>query len=204
MEAKKTSKFKMAFNYVSKTISYTILSILIFIGLFLIFYIISGKIAQSKGQTPPLGLFTIISPSMTDAINVYDVVFTKKVDTNTLVSGDVITFYSTNPFYQGTPITHRIVDVINVPDTGKMFVTKGDANLEPDKERVYPVNVVGKVLFKIPQLGRLQFFLASKSGWLIAILIPSLAILAYDIFKVFRLILLKGKLVELRNKNDNI
>ena len=161
--------------------------------------------AQSKGENPPMGLFTIISPSMTGAIDVYDVVFTYKIDTNDLKVGDVITFYSTNSFYQGTPITHRIVDIVNVPETGIMFVTKGDANLEADKERVYPNNVVGKVMFKIPQLGRLQFFLASKGGWLIAILIPSLGIIAYDIFKVIKLILLRDKLKNINsNQNTNI
>ena len=204
MKKNKNSKYKKILNYLSRVFSYTILGFLLFVGMFLVIYIITGKISSSKGENPMMELFTIISPSMTDTINVYDVVFTKKVDTEELEIGDIITFYSTNPYFKGTPITHRIVDIVEVPDTGKMFVTKGDANQKADVEKIYPANVLGKVLFKLPQLGRVQFFLASKGGWLVAILLPALAIIAYDIYKVFKLIVLKSKMVELRNKNGNI
>ena len=91
-----------------------------------------------------------------------------------LKEGDIITFYSTNSFFGGTPITHRIIEVVNVPNSGKMFRVKGDANPKADEEKVIPSNVVGKVMFKIPQLGRVQFFLASKGGWIIAIMIPNI------------------------------
>ena len=200
----KNAKLRKILNYLSRVFSYTILGFLLFVGMFLVIYIITGKISHSKGENPMMGLFTIISPSMTDTINVYDVVFTKKVDPDDLEIGDVITFYSTNNYFKGTPITHRLVDIVEVPGTGKMFVTKGDANKKADAEKVYPENVLGKVIFKIPQLGRVQFFLASKGGWLVAILIPALAIISYDIYKVFKLIVLKSKMIELRKKNGNI
>ena len=127
-----------------------------------------------------------------------------RVDTDKLKKGDVITFYSTNSFFGGTPITHRIVEVIDVPETGRMFRVQGDANPKPDEEKVLPSNVVGKVLFKIPQLGRVQFFLASKGGWIIAIMIPALVIISYDIYKIFRLVLLKSKLLSIENEHGNI
>ena len=83
-------------------------------------------------------------------------------------------------------------------------MVQGDANAKADDEKVKPSNVVGKVYFKIPQLGRIQFFLASKSGWLVAILIPALAIISYDVYKIFRLFLLKSKLLSLENQHGNI
>ena len=100
---------------------------------------------------------------------------------------------------KGMIITHRIVDKY-VTNEGVQFKTKGDANVEADSSLVYEENVIGKVLFKIPQLGRVQFFLASKSGWFIAILIPALAVIAYDIFKLFRLLILKK---QLKNKDED-
>ena len=121
-----------------------------------------------------------------------------------LKEGDIITFYSTNSFFGGTPITHRIIEVVNVPNSGKMFRVKGDANPKADEEKVIPSNVVGKVMFKIPQLGRVQFFLASKGGWIIAIMIPALVIISYDIYKIFRLFLLKSKLLSMENEHGNI
>lgn len=204
MEEDKKIKRKKLFKMIYKIISYTIICILMAIAAFLIFYVISGKIAQKQGKKPLFGLYTIISPSMTGTLNVYDVAFTMRVDTDKLKEGDIITFYSTNSFFGGTPITHRIIEVVNVPNSGKMFRVKGDANPKADEEKVIPSNVVGKVMFKIPQLGRVQFFLASKGGWIIAIMIPTLVIISYDIYKIFRLILLKSKLLSMENEHGNI
>ena len=204
MEEDKKIKRKKVFKMIYKIISYTIICILMTIAAFLIFYVISGKIAQKQGKKPLFGLYTIISPSMTGTLNVYDVAFTMRVDTDKLKEGDIITFYSTNSFFGGTPITHRIIEVVNVPNSGKMFRVKGDANPKADEEKVIPSNVVGKVMFKIPQLGRVQFFLASKGGWIIAIMIPALVIISYDIYKIFRLILLKSKLLSMENEHGNI
>lgn len=204
MEEDKTIKRKKIFKMIYKVISYTIICILMLIAAFLIFYVISGKIAQKQGKKPLFGLYTIISPSMTGTLNVYDVAFTMKVDTDKLKEGDIITFYSTNSFFGGTPITHRIIEIVDVPETGKMFRVKGDANPKADEEKVIPSNVIGKVMFKIPQLGRVQFFLASKGGWIIAIMIPALVIISYDIYKIFRLVLLKSKLLSMENEHGNI
>ena len=204
MEEDKKIKRKKVFKMIYKIISYTIICILMAIAAFLIFYVISGKIAQKQGKKPLFGLYTIISPSMTGTLNVYDVAFTMRVDTDKLKESDIITFYSTNSFFGGTPITHRIIEVVNVPNSGKMFRVKGDANPKADEEKVIPSNVVGKVMFKIPQLGRVQFFLASKGGWIIAIMIPALVIISYDIYKIFRLFLLKSKLLSMENEHGNI
>ena len=204
MEEDKKIKRKKVFKMIYKIISYTIICILMALAAFLIFYVISGKIAQKQGKKPLFGLYTIISPSMTGTLNVYDVAFTMRVDTDKLKEGDIITFYSTNSFFGGTPITHRIIEVVNVPNSGKMFRVKGDANPKADEEKVIPSNVVGKVMFKIPQLGRVQFFLASKGGWIIAIMIPALVIISYDIYKIFRLFLLKSKLLSMENEHGNI
>jgi signal peptidase len=193
MEEDKTIKAKKKLKMISKIFSYTLIILLMLVALFFIIYVISGKLAEKKGENPPFGLYTIISPSMTPNIDVYDVVFVKKTNLDSLKVDDVITFYSTNAFFGNTPITHRIVEILDVPETGTMFRVKGDANEEADEEKVLPSNVIGKVLFRIPQLGKVQFFLASKTGWLIAILIPAIVILVYDVYKLIKLITAKNK-----------
>ena len=193
MEEDKVVRRKKLFKSIYKIVSYTVLIVLMIIAAFFIVYAVSVKIAEKREETAPFGLYTIISPSMTPNIKVYDVVFVKKVDTSDLKVDDVITFYSTNSFFGGTPITHRIVEILDVPQNGTMYRVKGDANEDADQEKVLPTNVVGKVVFKIPQLGKLQFFLASKKGWLFAIIIPAVIILVYDIFKLFNLISVKNK-----------
>lgn len=197
MEEDKVIRRKRIIRMSYKVFSYSFIVLLMIISSFLIFYVLCGKIAEKRGENPPFGLYTIISPSMTPNIEVYDVVFVKKIDADSLKENDIITFYSTNSYFGGTPITHRIVEILEIPDRGKMYRVKGDANESADDEKVYPSNVIGKVLFKIPKLGKLQFMLTSKSGWLIAILIPALMIVAYDIYKLIKLIKLKNKLMHL-------
>jgi len=175
--------------------------ILMIIASFFILYVVCGKIAEKRGENPPFGLYTIISPSMTPNIKVYDVVFVKKTDTKKLKVNDIITFYSTNKYFGNTPITHRIIDIVEVPDRGIVYQVKGDANEKADNEKVYPNNVLGKVIFKIPQLGKLQFYLASKSGWFIALLIPAIFIIVYDIYKVISLIKLKNTMQKYNSNN---
>ena len=192
MEEDKTIKRKKIIKNISRILSYTFIVILMFIASFFILYVACGKIAEKRGENPPFGLYTIISPSMMPNIKVYDVVFVKKTDTKNLKVNDVITFYSTNKYFGNTPITHRIVDIIDVPDRGIVYQVKGDANQKADAERVSPNNVLGKVVFKIPQLGKIQFYLASKSGWFIALLIPTIFILVYDVYKIVSLIKIKN------------
>lgn len=201
----KNSKGYKLFNFITKIISWCIMAILCVIGLFLVVYLCVNKIAQAKGESTPLGLYTIISPSMTPNIDVYDVVFVMKKDPNEIQVGDVVSYYSTNSFFGTTPITHRIVEKYINPNDGKpIFRTKGDANPVMDDEVILSENIIGTVRFVIPALGRIQFFLASKGGWFIAILIPALGIIIYDIIKLFKLIRIKKKMsyVEEITKDD--
>lgn len=201
-EKVKNNKVLQFINKILKIISWIVLILLLILAGFLIYYVMMAKKAEKAGADykPPMALYTIISPSMVPNINVYDVVFNVKVDDpNDLEVGDIITFVSSDSYMKGMIITHRIVEKY-VTNEGVQFKTKGDANVEADSSLVLEENVIGKVLFKIPQLGRVQFFLSSKSGWFIAILIPALAVIAYDIFKLFRLLVLKK---QLKNKDNN-
>ena len=194
MEEDKVIKRKKTIKLMYKVVSYSFIGLLVIVALFFVTYIATVKLSKQKGETPPFGLYTVISPSMTPNINVYDVVFVEKEKQENLKVDDVITFYSTNAFFGNTPITHRIVEILDVPNTGIMYRVKGDANESADYEKVIPSNVIGKVIFKIPKLGKVQFFLASKKGWLLAIIIPAVIILVYDIIKLIKLIKVKSKL----------
>ena len=180
---------------VTKILSWIVLSFLILLAGLLIYNIVSSKLYEIRGQKyePELALYTIISPSMEPNINVYDVVVTKKVkDFNSIKEGDVITFVSTSTLGEGLTVTHRVIEVVKTEDDIK-FRTQGDNNPVADSSLASSKNVMGKVLFKIPWIGHVQFFLQSKGGWLFALLIPAMAIVIYDIFKVLRLSNIKQK-----------
>ncbi len=201
MEEEKSIKIRKTIKKVTNIISYAFITILMIIAAFLILYVICGQIAKKRNENPPFALYTIISPSMEPNIKVFDVVFVKKTNVKKLKEGDIITFYSTNTFFGNTPITHRIVEILQLPDVEIAFRVKGDANSVPDEEKVIPSNIIGKVMFKVPKLGKMQYYLASKKGWIIAILVPSLLILGYDVFKIIRLLLLKRKLNSYNTEN---
>lgn len=204
-EKLKENKVLNIITKILKIISWAILIMLIILAMFLIYYVLMAKKAEKAGTEykPPIALYTIISPSMVPNINVYDVVFNVKVDDySKLEKGDIITFVSSDSYMKGMIITHRIVEK-HATNDGYQFKTKGDANVEADSALVEEDNIIGKVLFKIPQLGRVQFFLSSKGGWFIAILIPALAVISYDIFKLIRLLVLKKKLNKQSDDNNN-
>ncbi len=181
---------KQPLKFVSSIISWTIFSILIIAAAFLIYYFISAQIYAQKGAgyEPAISLYTIISPSMVPNIEVYDVVIVNKVDNpNELKVGDIISFNSTD-FRPGETIsvTHRVVEIMVDKEGNYSYYTKGDNNFVRDPNPVVYEAIMGKVTMKIPQLGRIQFFLASSYGWLILIVIPALYIIIKSVVKVLR------------------
>lgn len=197
------STIKRVLKMIANIFSWTALSILIIIAGCLIYYVVSSNIYASRGEKfePPFSLYTIISPSMEPNIKVYDVIVDVRVkDPKEIQKGDIITFISSSSISAGFTVTHRVHDVIE-DEKGLSFKTKGDNNLTPDSSPVTAENVLGKVVFKIPQLGRVQFLLASKGGWICLILIPALGIIIYDILKLFKLIKVKNK-VEVAVESD--
>ncbi len=205
---------KNIFSTILNVIFYTILFILIFIIVLMVYYFISAKIYAKKGEKyqPPFSLYMIISPSMVPNINVYDVVLNKKVnDVKDLKVGDVITFKSNSIISNGLTVTHRI-NKIDKKDGKLIFTTKGDNNQNVDSGTVTQDNIYGKVILKLPQLGRVTSFLGNKGVWLIVVVIPALGIIIYDILKLFKLVGLKDKVIDIgkpinikkNKKNENM
>lgn len=147
-----------------------------------------------KGEKPNIGLYTIVSPSMEPFIKVYDVIIDRKLKTNEeLKVGDVITFYSSSLDTDGYTITHRIYD-IKVSDGKTYYITKGDNNQSVDIGSITRENIVGKMIYKINGLGKIQFFLSSKLGWILIILIPALCFILYDLNKLNKIFKIKKKI----------
>lgn len=194
--------FKGIIKFISTVISWTALVILVILALFLAYYMIGSKLSERNGEKfePIVSLYTIVSPSMTPNINVWDVIVAKKVSNpNEIKVGDVITFISTSSISRGMTITHRVIEV-TTDENGVAYKTKGDNNLSPDSAPAKYDNVIGKVIVRVPQLGRVQYFLASKGGWLIAIVLPALFIIISDILKIFKLAGVKNKIEEIDKK----
>ena len=189
MKQNENYNFKSTAKFIANVISWTILALLVIIAVFLLYYFIANKIADKNGErfTPAVGLYTIVSPSMTPNLNVYDVILDVKVKKPTDIKvGDIITFVSTSAISKGYTVTHRVIALVET-ENGIEYKTQGDNNMSPDATTVQFKNVLGKVVLKIPKLGKIQYFLSSAHGWLIIVVIPAILIIMSDIYKILKL-----------------
>ena len=193
-------KIKWWANFITTIIMNSIIVILVLIGiLFLAYYIDVTKNSKTGNWKPPLyGAYVIISPSMTPVIKVQDAIVIKRVDEYKI--GDVCTYLSKDPRYFGIMITHRIIGT-DVNENGeKVYVFKGDANYSADQMSVSKDQIYGKVIMKVPKIGYIQYFLSSAYGWIIAIVIPCVGIITFDIIKLVK----NSKLMKRRKRRGEL
>ena len=185
----KYSSIKHKLKLFTNILSWTLFVLLILVAIILVYYFIDTKShgKNDPNYRPAFGLYTIISPSMEPNLNIYDVIVNVKVKKpEDIKIGDIITFISNSAISKGMTITHRVVSITDT-ENGKLYQTKGDNNEKPDTKPATYDQILGKVIFKIPQLGRLQSILSTKGGWLIIVVIPAFIIILFDVLKLLRL-----------------
>ena len=94
------------------------------------------------GFTPTI----IASGSMQPSLNPGDITIIINAPAATIKIGDIIQYQTAD-----APVIHRVIDTYTQGNT-LWFVTQGDANNAPD-DPVNERNIMGKVVFTIPQLG---------------------------------------------------
>ncbi len=118
--------------------------------------------------------YIITSDSMFPELKIGDVIIIKKQDN--IEKDDIITFEQ-----EGITNTHRVIDIVE-KDEIKEYITKGDNNNAQDKKVTRIENIKGKVIIKIPYLGKLAKQMQDKIILLIMMLI-FLLICLYTITK---------------------
>ena len=192
-------KVKWWSNFITTIIMNSIIVILVLIGfIFLAYYIdVTKNVNSGHWQAPLFGAYVIVSPSMVPVIKVQDAIVIKREEEYKI--GDVCTYLSKDPRYYGIMITHRIIGT-DINDKGeKVYVFKGDANYSADQMSVSSDQIYGKVVMRIPKLGYIQYFLSSAYGWIIAIVVPCVGIITFDIMKLVK----NSKLLKNKRKNRN-
>lgn len=184
-------KLSVPVAFVTSVITWSIFVILLMCAAFLIYYYVSMQryAKHGAGYEPEISLYTIVSGSMKPAIDVYDVVVVFDVNKpQELAVGDVIS-YNSSDFIQGQTITvtHRISSISQSKNGEYTYYTKGDNNFSQDAHGISFNQILGRVELKVPQLGRIQFFLASKFGWLVVVVIPALFIIIKYIVQLLHL-----------------
>ncbi len=126
-------------------------------------------------------IMSVLTGSMEPNYNVGDIVIIKKTDADELKVKDVITFYSSDPDFEGAIVTHRINDIIN--ENGQLkFETKGDNNEIVDTENVSEDKVIGKVQGRIPYVGKAATFMqTNRTAFFLIVILPMLVIMAFEV-----------------------
>ena len=181
------SQFRKVIHFLSSVLFYSIMALLVVVVFMFLAYFIDQKIGMKQGQKrqPLFGAYIIMSNSMVPSINVRDAVVTMRVSQDKIEMNDIITFISKNIETNGTPITHRVIGIVET-ESGIKYRTKGDHNNTADFALISPDEVIGKVYLKIPMIGYIQYFLTKPIGWLLIIVIPCLFIIGGDVLKLFK------------------
>jgi len=123
-------------------------------------------------------LAVVYSGSMTPEMPVGSLAWMGPVDPPTIEVGDIIAF---NPPSSEPDIivSHRVIEVIN--DETLAFITKGDANEEPDWETIPAENVLGRVSFNLPNVGRfllgIEKYTKGRIGFALFIALPTVLLI---------------------------
>lgn len=126
-----------------------------------------------KFDTPSFYIYkayVITTNSMEPELKKDDVVVIKKAKADNLKQGDIITFKQ-----NGETITHRIVQIDDIED-GKLYITKGDNNNVQDEQGLRFDQIEGKLVIKIPQLGKM---VASFKNGIIIVLVLLISAIIY-------------------------
>ena len=151
-------------NKIFKVFKYFIYSILIIVLLINFTIIIKSKTSKDKvpsifGYKP----FIVLSGSMQPNIKIGDLVFVKSSKVENLNVNDIIAFKTND----NTVTTHRITDIDTTTKGERCFITKGDSNNVKDEELVCKNNLEGKMVKRIPKLGKFINFIQQPLGFLI-------------------------------------
>lgn len=152
----------------AKLILRLISSILVCVVVFLAF---SVSIIQLFG----FEVYGVLTGSMEPEYPIGSLIYVKKIDTSKLQVGDTISFNLS----ENVIATHRIVEL--VPDESNPSIiryrTKGDANSVADSSLVDVEDIIGKVVFCLPQMGYFLNYIQSPTGIVTTILVSLLLVL---------------------------
>ena len=157
----------------------TMLSIIFISWIDLLYY-------ENKGinKSPLFDAYVIVSDSMLPTIKINDAVIVTRVKDNSLNIGDVITFCSSDYYFDGLTITHRVIDKKLGEDGNYLYKTKGDNNELGDASMVENSEIYGKAIMKIPKVGYIYNFVSSPTGFLFSVILPVLLIVCYETWRI--------------------
>ena len=159
---------------------------------------------RTGGQPSVMGYVfsSVQTDSMQGTINQGDFVVGKLVDGNTEIKvGDIVSF---RDYLNGKEITvtHRVVEIYE-HETDPGYITQGDNEKYSDEVVKSRDSILSTYKFRIPFLGKFIDFLKTPFGFIITLVVPLLAFIAWQAYKLI-LLIFKSKQAELDEQAENL
>ncbi|MBR4282574.1 MAG: signal peptidase I [Clostridia bacterium] len=177
---------KSIFKKIFDVLFYAVIAIVVVFALLMTVMSLSSKGEQGLSEIFGFYIQTVESESMTGTFEKGDVIISKKVDTDSLKEGDIISFHYV---VQNQPVvvTHRIINIKTNEIGVKYFITQGDAEGIIMYEEVLPNDVIAKYTGKkITGFGKVANFVKSKTGFLICVVVPLFLFLFWQLYSFIK------------------
>jgi signal peptidase len=127
--------------------------------------------------------FTVMSGSMEPAVRTGDIVVDEQIAPLDARPGDIVTFR--DPRGQSRLLTHRVRSVHVVGGAAKV-VTKGDANDTTEHWSVPVDGKIGRVSYRLPQLGYALAATREPKAKLLLIVVPAIVAGILELLHIWR------------------
>lgn len=104
----------------------------------------------------------VYSGSMEPTLGVGSLAVVERVPSADVRTGDVLTF--ADPTLPGRLVTHRVVEVVERPEGGLAYRTKGDANTHRDPWTIALPEQAGTVAFDVPYVGYALWYAKTREA----------------------------------------
>lgn len=146
--------------------------IVILISVFVIAF--AGIVDKSGKSLFGYGAFTVVSDNLsTGDFSAGDIVITEKASPSVLKENDTIVFVSQNENGFGETMVRNIRSI-----SEEGIITYNSVTGEDDGALVYPEEVIGKLVFSIPEAGNFFGFLKTVPGYILCVFIPLLILIS--------------------------
>ena len=151
------------------------------LGTFLLLLVIAACIPFTLPRLLGYQVYAVISGSMEPAISVGDLVYVRQAKPEAVEENDVIAFFGTES--SDAIILHRVVENRTVDGS---FITKGDANAQPDLSPVSYQRLLGAAKRTVPKLGQVALILSGTWGKLAAVCMILAAVMLHAVSAALR------------------
>lgn len=169
----------------------------IVLALLLSYFIGGGDSIRVMGYSS----FFIETGSMEAVMPAGTLVFTKENPQGIYKVGEDISFFASN--VNGKVVTHRIVEVGEDEDGYRFYVTKGTNNPDNDIDPVYAQNIIGKVVYKVPEVGIYVDYIKENLVVSVVFIVSSALIISFLIKEFKQMVIPKNKGSQIE-ENENL